>query len=30
MVEVIEANTSRLSDEDRRAIASYLEDLPPL
>lgn len=30
MVEVIEDNTSRLSDDDRKAIATYLKDLPPL
>ena len=30
MVEVIEDNTSRLSDEDRNAIATYLKDLPAL
>lgn len=30
MVEVIEDNTSRLSDDDRKAIATYLKALPPL
>ena len=29
MVEVIEDNTSHLTDADRRAIAVYLKDLPP-
>ena len=30
MVEVIDDSTAKLSDEDRKAIASYLKDLPPL
>jgi mono/diheme cytochrome c family protein len=30
MVEVIEDNTEHLTDADRRAIAVYLKDLPPL
>jgi len=30
MTDVIEENTGKLSDEDRRAIATYLTSLPPL
>lgn len=30
MVEVIDDSTSKLSDDDRAAIAEYLKDLPPL